>query len=356
MSTTATLPLKVRRRRKLYWLIQLIAWLGYGGVLLFFLFTIDNLTRDTFIGILLIVFIGIGLSHFYRFIILRLKWKTLRPLLLIPRVLIASLLFGITLYLLNSIILYYTFHLNFFTMGEAFSQFLHWSFLCMVWSLFYFAFHLFEKGRAEELRSLQVEANAHEVELNNLKTQLNPHFMFNAMNSIRALVDEEPELAKKSITQLSNILRSTLLMGRKKLVAVQEELKLVKDYLLLEGIRFEERLQVKYEVDKGVMNYQIPPLMLQTIVENAIKHGISNLRDGGLITIRIAEEGHLLLLRVENSGKLLQNDKLKPGTGTGLENTKKRLRLMYGEAASFSIYDEDNRVVAEVRLPKDYKV
>src|SRR5690606_38237133 len=125
------------------------------------------------------------------------------------------------------------------------------------------------------------QAVKNEIELNRLISQLNPHFVFNSMNSIRALIDEDPKLAKQAVTELSNVLRNFLLMGKKTMVAFSEELKMVKDYLSLEKIRFEEKLQIIIKVDDDCMNFLVPPLMIQTLVENGIKHGTSKLPEGG---------------------------------------------------------------------------
>ena len=119
-----------------------------------------------------------------------------------------------------------------------------------------------------------------EIELNNLKSQLNPHFIFNALNSIRALVDENPSKSKQAINQLSNILRNSLASDKKGLTKFEDELKIVKDYLGLESIRFEERLKTEFDIHPDSQKFLVPPLMIQTLVENGIKHGISKLTAG----------------------------------------------------------------------------
>src|SRR5690606_34796559 len=119
----------------------------------------------------------------------------------------------------------------------------------IIWSLLYFLFHFINNYKKEEIKNLKWEAARNEIELNKIKSQLNPHFIFNSMNSIRALVDENPDLAKNAITQLSNVLRNSLLMGKKKLIPLGDELKIVDDYLSLEKTRFEERLTIIKKID-----------------------------------------------------------------------------------------------------------
>jgi LytS/YehU family sensor histidine kinase len=193
-----------------------------------------------------------------------------------------------------------------------------------------------------------------EMYLNQLKSQLNPHFIFNALNSVRALVDENPSKAKTAITQLSNILRTSLVMDKKRVINFIDELNTVQAYLALESIRFEERLRVSYKIDPDSKQYLIPPMMLQTLVENAIKHGISNLVEGGNIDISTNIKDSMLQLRIRNSGQYKGLGK-KPGKkgGYGLNNTKERLQLIYGSQASFNIYNENDKfVVTEVNIPQ----
>ena len=202
-------------------------------------------------------------------------------------------------------------------------------------------------------RSLKYEAAMNEMHLNQLKSQLNPHFIFNALNSMRALVDEEPTKAKIAITQLSNILRNSLITDKKKVVSFRNELNTVKDYLALESIRFEERLKVNYDIDPSSDGFEIPPMMMQTLVENAIKHGVSNLMEGGIIEVSSKVDKSILNLKIRNSGQIVNGIKNpKTQSGVGLINTKERLKLIYSDKASFRIYNEnDNFVVTEVTIP-----
>ncbi len=218
-----------------------------------------------------------------------------------------------------------------------------------MWSAIYFAFHYIGKSRAEEIKNIQLEASKTEIELKNLKAQLNPHFMFNSMNSIRALVDENPVQAKYAITQLSSILRNTLLMGKSKIVPIKDELAVVKDYLSLEGIRYEERLKVNYKIDERLMNCEIPPMMMQTLVENAIKHGISKLPNGGNLDITIQEQVDRVEVLIVNSGTIQSEN---PETGIGLRNTIKRLDLLYGAESEFSIRSGEHKVTTRFIYPK----
>src|SRR5690606_23911150 len=183
------------------------------------------------------------------------------------------------------------------------------------------------------------EASMIEIELKNLKSQLNPHFIFNALNSIRALVDENPSKSKQAINQLSNILRNSLASDKKGLTKFDDELKIVRDYLGLESIRFEERLRTEFLIDPGSSQFLVPPLMIQTLVENGIKHGISKLTAGGTVQVKTFVTQEKLHIQIRNSGQLVQPVKRGKG-GLGIKNTVQRIKLIYGDRASFRIVNE----------------
>jgi two-component system LytT family sensor kinase len=195
-----------------------------------------------------------------------------------------------------------------------------------------------------------------EIELSNLKSQLNPHFIFNALNSIRALVDENPTKSKQAINQLSSILRNSLMTEKRGLTSFDEELKIVKDYLGLESIRFEERLKTEFDIDPESNQFLVPPLMIQTLVENGIKHGVSKLTEGGLIQMKTKVDQDFLKIYIRNSGQFRENGTVAKTGGLGLENTRQRLKLIYGNEASFRISAENNNfVLTEIVIPHLYQ-
>lgn len=181
---------------------------------------------------------------------------------------------------------------------------------------------------------LKLETTVKELELKTIKSHINPHFIFNSLNSIRALVDENPERARRAITELSNILRSSMQAEKSETVTLEKELDIVKDYLALEHMRFEERLKVKFEIDEDTLQHPVPPMMLQTLVENAIKHGISKRVDGGEVKVVARFNGDNLELLVQNSGQLSTEIN---GDGFGIKSTQDRLNLMYQGKAQFEI-------------------
>ena len=222
--------------------------------------------------------------------------------------------------------------------------------LLLIWNAIYFMYHFIIKTRKHEMDTIKLEALVRQLELNTIKAHINPHFIFNSLNGIRALIDENPERARKAITELSNILRSSLSAEKAETVSLNEELKIVRDYLALESMRFEDRLKVEFEINEKTLNNPVPPMMLQTLVENAIKHGISKQMKGGIIRVisNAAQNQHELL--VQNTGHL--NGFAKQGGGFGISSTKDRLNLLYGDRASFEIKQLNETLVeAKVIMP-----
>lgn len=214
--------------------------------------------------------------------------------------------------------------------------------LIAIWLLIYIVYHYVQKNRNDQLDRLRLESTVKELELKTIKAHINPHFIFNALNSIRALVDENPVRARTAITELSNILRSSMHAEKMETVPLENELNIVKDYLALEQMRFEERLKVEMEIDEDTLDQPIPPMMLQTLVENAIKHGISKKVNGGTIRIvsDFVDDHHELI--VQNSGQLNGNIN---GDGFGVRSTQDRLNLLYQGKATFDIRNLDGEMV-----------
>ena len=169
------------------------------------------------------------------------------------------------------------------------------------------------------------------------------------MNSIRALVDENPERARQAITELSNILRSSMQADKSESVTMERELSIVKDYLALENMRFEDRLKVEYDISDDTLYLPVPPMMLQTLVENAIKHGISKQLHGGVVKIVSEVKDNFHQLSVQNTGYL---NGYVNSEGFGLSSTTDRLSLLYGNKAKFEIKQSTPTLVeATVLIP-----
>jgi two-component system LytT family sensor kinase len=343
-------------RKALYWICNLSGWLVY--VLLFGLLTLSRggIQENGWL-LFIIFFFGLFFSHVFRLLIVRFDWLRMALMPLLPRLALSLLVFSsamgfVTVLAQIGFALKIVPDIRTITVGtDVFVRtILSYFLIFMLWTLVYFAVHYFLNYKNAEIQNLKWQASMTEIELNKLKSQLNPHFVFNSMNSIRALIDEDPLKAKEAVTQLSNILRNTLMMGRNRLVPFSEELKVVKDYLGLEAMRLEERLEVKMDIEPECMAFEVPPLMVQTLVENAIKHGIAKLTRGGLLTLKVWKNNGMLHVEIRNSGQFKGNTESE--TGFGIANTEQRLTLLYQKRASFHIQNENTEtVITELILP-----
>jgi LytS/YehU family sensor histidine kinase len=195
-----------------------------------------------------------------------------------------------------------------------------------------------------------MESALHDAELRALEAQINPRFLFNCLNSIRGLVSENPAIAQEMITRFATLLRYNLNRDVGHTVPLAAEAEVVADYLALEQIRFDDRLRVEFEIDPKAQAAQVPPMLLQTLVENALKHGIGQLPEGGEIRIHAAAEPGAVVLKIENSGQLREDT--SAGPQIGLNNVRERLRLLYGGRATLQLSNGDrDHVSAIVRIP-----
>ena len=339
-------------KRFLYWGAQLAGWLFYSLLVLLSSYSEnpESVNKILYQDILLFIIISITVTHIMRVIFIKIGWLELKLKPLIPRIIISSFIFSfLIIFITRGIEIIFSLDNNEpFSILKIFNATLSISVLLFFWNALYFTFHFFTKSRNQEISNLALLASKNEFELNNLKTQLNPHFLFNSLNSIRALVEIEPEKAKTSITALSNLLRKSLQVGKINLITLEQEINLVKNYLELEKIRFEERLDFKIEISKNCLTILIPPFCIQMLVENAIKHGISNIVEGGEIIISCKENEDIIIMSVKNSGKIAS----KTDLGVGLQNLKRRLAIQFNGEANYSLKEEGDYVISTITLKR----
>ena len=222
------------------------------------------------------------------------------------------------------------------------------SIMLWLWLSAWVGVQLLTRWRQGEIAKWQAEAAARALELQVLRAQINPHFLFNALNNLRALVNEDPARAREMLTRLSNTLRHTLTHSSKDRVPLADELAVVRDYVALEQLHHEERLRVDWQVDPATAGVSVPPMLLQLLVENAIKHGIARTPGGGVVTVAIRRQGALLVVAVSNPGAWALG--ASDGTGLGLANLRERLRRVGGEGAACRVDAGDGRVCVTVTL------
>ncbi len=340
-----------------YWWCQIIGWSVNIAISIFFVSTFGQPDTLYYISLLLTCILGLMITHIMRLTIFFLKVleKPIRKQILyfIALTLVFSVLFGALSESVDYLIGYNPERLQKFSRPERlFLSSFNALWIILIWNLIYYIYHFVESNRRQQLDTFRLEAMVKSLELKTIKSHINPHFIFNSLNSIRALVDENPQRARKAITELSNILRSSMQAEKMETVPLKQELDIVKDYLALEHMRFEERLQIEMDIDEDTLNQPIPPMMLQTLVENAIKHGISKQINGGLIRIISDFKKNHHELVVQNSGKLNGVD-LRNEEGFGIKSTQDRLNLLYQGKANFNIEDMEgiNMVECKIIMP-----
>jgi len=224
----------------------------------------------------------------------------------------------------------------------------YFSAIFTIWLFVVVAIKAYRHINQVKMNQLQLESNLRESQLNTLKGQINPHFMFNSLNNIRGLILEDAPRARDMITRLSEMLRYSLTKNGINTIPLKEELQTVDNYIEVSKIQFEERLRFSINVNPGTLAIGIPPMVVQMLVENAVKHGIGKIKEGGEVRLHIDRTDEELAIRVENSGNLLLSE---DSTRLGLENIKQRLSLLYGNKASFTLTENSNFVEAKILIP-----
>ena len=223
----------------------------------------------------------------------------------------------------------------------------HKPFLFLSWSALYFGIKYWQSKKAEEENALKAEALAKEAELKMLRYQLNPHFLFNSLNSASALIVENPPRAEKMIGELSEFLRYSLTNTKAGTVTVKDEIKALENYLSIEQVRFEEKLQVNFDIAPETENFPLPNFLLHPLVENAVKYGMQTSDLPLKIEIKTERKNDALLIKISNTGKWFSSNGNQPqhnGTRVGIENVKKRLEQFFPERHRFQTFERDGRV------------
>ncbi len=342
-----------------YWLCQLIGW---GG--LFILCVIPLPLRNTPIRYELVYYLllttsGAGLSHLLRitflFHLLRprsrsallsriLPWITATALAqagllywFIARVPDSESLDHASAYARSDEVLLYV---NTVTVSAP---------LILIWSGFYFGVRYYRHYQSAQLDRLRLDTAVKDAELRALKAQLNPHFLFNSLNILRALIPQNLTQPREALTLLADLLRASLNSGHEETIPLARELDTVDNYLALERLRFEDRLTVHRTIESAALAWPVPPFLVQTLVENAVKFGIATREAGGAITLEAAVRDELLHLRILNPGTI---DGASVSTGLGLKNARSRLALLFGPVARLTLTQvTTDLVAAELVVP-----
>ena len=302
-------PIAQQKSQLAYWIFQLTGWgvvtLGrfIGAVTV-----LDLAWTRLLLELLLVNTVGLVLSHLLRDFVRRNRWRALPIRKLAWRILVASFVCGApigiaTQFTYLSVLVdpelflrkyapAWQFHL---AVPFAFAlEIANWVLLFVIWLTIYFIAVAVREHRSAQLKQSELARALQLAELRLLKSQLNPHYLFNALNTVRSLIADNPARAQNAVTRLAKTLRYTLTSPQDELVTLSQELEIVTDYLELESMRFEDRLRVEIHVPDEAAGVHIPVMLLQTLVENGIKHGIAELPAGGQLRITAFLQNEIL--------------------------------------------------------------
>ena len=358
----------LRAKERLYVLCQAGSWVFFLVMQVVFLAIFRDkaaVTRATPMEINLslvrIVAEGLLITHYSRIYLTRWGWKELGWRKLVPRVILMALALSAIWTIVGYTIDFGLLRIDYVSKYPFWlicvSSWVNGSIMMLGWLCLYLFYHLFERLNRLQVEQLRLAASVKEAELRALKSQVNPHFLFNSLNSLRALIDEDAPRAREAVTRLANMLRYSLQSGQQETVPLEDEIRIVEDYLTLEQIRHESRLRVRWEIAPEARSLNVPPMLLQTLVENAVKYGISARRDGGELVITARVAGPTLNIRVTNPGDLVAPTSASAAragssTGVGLRNASERLNLLFGGRSTLTLLnDPAGCVTADVLIP-----
>jgi two-component system, LytTR family, sensor kinase len=330
-----------------YWKCQLIGWSLYGLMGIGIPTLYGGLSWPVVARGVIGAIIGVLLTHGLRAHIRKSGWLRLPIRRVAPRVFVATAILA-TLMVASLLPLLFLIIPPPDRRGPLMAILFGHGGVILGWIAIYLGYHHLHGRRAAEAERWRLEIARRDAELRALRAQLNPHFLFNSLNSFRALVTEDPARAQDAITGLASLLRYTLRLSRAQTVTVEQELGATRHYLELEALRFESRLTYTIEVEPELLEYQIPPLLIQTLAENAITHGIAHVPEGGVVRIEVWKPDDDLRIRVVNTGSFTG----RRHNGVGLVNTLEQLRLVFGDRVRLDLFESaPNEVTSEVVVP-----
>lgn len=331
---------------RLFWRLQTAGWLGVM-VFSYLLALINGKQLDAWkvtLPIYLVGFVGtLGLRQLLRL------WRGLPPLPLAAAMLLPAVLVGAAMSVTMGIAWQATCTEDCEPMRMAswFGAAIAYTYLILAWTFLYITFRFYRAMQVQARQVMEATAMAHQAQLKMLRYQLNPHFLFNTLNAISTLIlDRDTLTANRMLQGLSAFLRLSLDNDPMQRVTLRQELDALMQYLEVERLRFGERLKIETDVDDDCRDAMLPSLLLQPLIENAIKHGVARRVEGGTLSIRARREGMMLVIEIADDGPGSGAAGPVPagnGHGVGLANVRERLRVLYGERQSFETEDRDPR-------------
>jgi len=345
----------IKEKKSSFWILHVSGWLSLALIYLILYFR--NYINDpkALLAIFLTYIIGFAVSLLLRYFYKKFDYKRCSISKLSIYVIISSVI-GAIIWFWVDIALSIPLHSKDWfstniTLQRILSEIWWHSFVLGTWSALYFVIKLWIEWNLQKDLVDKANALAQSAQLQMLRYQLNPHFLFNALNSIRALIEEDKKKAKSMITELSEFLRYSLISKNYKNVPLKEELKAIEHYFKIEKKRFEDKLQVVINVDEQAEDFPVLSFLVHPLVENAIKFGMQTSKMPLQINLNAKVENGGLILEVSNSGKWIEKKSQDTnGTGTGLKNIKERLENAFPENHNFEINKNENQVKVVIKI------
>jgi two-component system, LytTR family, sensor kinase len=335
---------KVQRPRSSFWFLNGVGWIIVTLINITFQTEYYSTNFDAIGYSFVITSVGFLFTFFIRYTILKFQINEKALRLIIPYLSLLTVISSIACVVVYSLFIELIYpHLS-TSLGEIARSSFQFGLLILVWILLYGSILFFENQQKLKEQKLFLSLKLKEAELNNLHKQLSPHFLFNALNNIYALIRVEPEKAREAILNMSDLLRYVLNCQKMERVSVQEEMQIVEAYMDLNRIHLGQNVRFEVDISPSVLDLSLPPLSLQLLVENAIKHG--DILNGSLVKIQGYEKKGNQIIQVFNPGQL-KTDKI---FGIGLSNLQHRLETMYGANAKFEISESKNVVRSQITI------
>jgi signal transduction histidine kinase len=342
----ATAPRPLLARLNWYWITQITAWFIVGLFIMSIYSSALHLRGVmltswwTALSGLIITDLWHRLFTHQRWNAPRINWKMFAvPVLVLAPLQACSL--AVSINLLQDV------HVD--GLKWLFTGMLFWSAVFIGWTVCYLLIKAIRRAARYEADALRLEVSARVAELRALQAQVNPHFFFNSLNSVRGLIYEDRDAAAQMIDQLASLMRYALQSGQASTVPLSAELKAVQAYLAIEQIRFETRLRATLHIEPGMDAVRVPPMSLQTLVENAVKYGVETSIDGSDITISARRADGMVTIEIANTGAIQQ---FANSTRVGLSNARKRLTLAVGKDATLDLSERAGWVRATLTMPE----
>ena len=344
-----------------YWRAQLLSWSAYAVFNLILFKAFAGKSAGTWAWVMSVVIAGVllGASHLLRQLLWRRNWLSQPPWALLGRLLLANAALAVGSEVVIGGLAWLLLPPQPARPGAQgwlpyLGYALNMNIMLWLWAAAYVGWHYLQRSRRAEIEKWRLTAAVREAELNTLRAQLNPHFLFNGLNNIRGLVGEDPDRARQALAHLAELLRYVMQHSATPLVPLGQELEIVADYLALEALQLEDRLRYSLDVDPAARAVPLPPLTVQLLVENAIKHGVAPRPAGGFVALTAQlDAAGWLSLTVRSPGHY-HATAAAASSGLGLRGLRERLAQAFGPAAAFELANDpaaSDTVLATLRLP-----